>query len=607
MTRYKLSPLLILQICLAFATTFLFIHLAIHCYFSDSEIWLLTLSQKALNPQGLSSIYYKYMFHIITYLFSHWAPSETSVYDYARIGWSLIAVLTQIILAGTFAKSVGQQKLLLPLFIILMTSNAFFNQGFRIRGDILSLFAHSMALWLFIYLRTKPITLRHYFYLAVFNLLLLLSTPKAIYFFVAQVAFAIALYKNTHLSRRYFLWIWFSHLSPLILASFLTLVTHLWGGQTDLIVPIHYAIDFYLKSFDSGLFNSEFLSINDFAHVFKFIGNSPLHALIITTGLGIYFYLTFKKQKNTLLSSWNVYFGLLFIFVILHNQKLPFFIGPYFSPLIAYTGLLCILSYQKIFPAPGTINAETALRRALKSNPISIRTAVMRLQKFYHPLTFLLSSILLSFMFFMTFLFYQKNMTYNNNSAQLIAVQTFDNYLTKYPNTLYYDIIGLLPRKNKIFLFVGPSEVAQKRNIINQIQKINPDLIVMTFKFVYLEPEIQEYLTQNKVPIEQNVWVTGEYFSVDHDKKYFTKSYPINGTNYWALPAKPHTFTMELLTQKDISSEIIFLDKSLKSVQKKDAVFLGVPEKYLAILLTNIAPVRFLQPPYFVFRFDTNF
>jgi len=191
---------------------FCFLHLAQACYFADSEIWLLTLSQHIFSAQHISAIAYKSGFHVLTYIFSHHAPSEVDVYYYARWGWSLTGVLAALGLAYFYALSIKKPKYILPLFISIMTFSAFFNQGFRIRGDILALFVFTCTLLFFTYLDRQPIHKIHYLILLSLNTLMLTATPKSIYFFIPQFLFALQIYKSQKRTKSFAKLIWIVHL-----------------------------------------------------------------------------------------------------------------------------------------------------------------------------------------------------------------------------------------------------------------------------------------------------------------------------------------------------------------------------------------------------------
>lgn len=573
MTKYKFTLEQVFYSVLAFIVSLAFWHLASVCYFADSEIWLLTLSQQTFGGTELTSILYKWTFHAITYLFSHFAPTEVDVYIWARTGWTLVALMTQLILAYTFSLFARNKNSFLPIFIAIMTFSAFFNQGFRIRGDILSLFAHSLILLLLFKRMTSHIQRTDYFILLLLNTTLVLSTPKSLYFFVAQFAFALTLCKNSLSPISFFKLIWITHLFPVVAILGLALLTHSMSLPIDLILPLHEATDYYLKSFDPSLFNPEFFSIVDFGHVIKAFAKSPIHAIIFFSGMVIYLFKSYYQTKNSFSSALNIYFGLLLLFIIFHNQKFPFFLGTFGAPLIAYSTAL-------------TLNFINDLLKKFARIPLMLQWGCMTLLCLHQ---------------------YGHNLFFNNNLEQLAAIRTLDNYLTRHPKLRHYDIIGLLPRNTKYFLFIGPGEITRKKLIIQELKKQDPDIIIFTYKFVYLEPEIQDYLTKNRISIEHNVWVKGDFFSVTNNTEHFTKQIKVNESLYWLIPQKPKRFIYDYIRRKSIAKEVLFLDHDGVSTTFESASQLAVPHKYLNIVQTDIEPIHFFQRPYQLFRFDTNF
>lgn len=573
MTKYKWSIEQVFYSLLAIAVAIGFCHLALVCYYADSEIWLLTLSQQTFNPKELSSIYYKWTFHALTYVFSHFSKTELDVYQSARIGWMCVALASQIIIAYTFSLFANNKRLFLPIFIAVMTFSAFFNQGFRIRGDILSLLSHAIILLTLFQIREKPITGKHYLWLFLWNFVLILSTPKSLYLYIAQFAFGIALYKYTIATRRFFIFVWLSHLLPVVIILWLTFFTHVFQLKMDLLIPVHKAIDFYLKSFDVGLINTEFFSILDFAHVIKAATKSMPHTFIFIIGFALYFVTSFKAKKEGLKSALNIYFGILLLFVTFHNQKFPFFIGTFGTPLIAYTFIVFASGLNTIFKE--------------KAKYAMIATVAL-------------------FIFFCN-MDYERNIRENNNYGQQVAIKIFDEYTSKNPQYKFYDIIGMLPRKTSLFLFVGPGEVSRKKQIIDDLNSFDPDIILFTFKFIYLEPDILEFLTRTRMTVEDNVWVKGDYFSVLKTNAYFKKQHQFNGKYYWLIPHPPKSFIYDLASKKNIKDELIYFKNGLVMKHSREADSFALPTAYLDVVQTNIEPIGFLQPPYKLFRFDTNF
>lgn len=573
MTKYKFIPEQVLYSLLAAFVIAMFWHLAAACFYSDSEIWLLTLSQQTFSSAHLTSVLYKWSFHAITFLFSHYAPSEVDVYTQARAGWAVVALGSQAIVAYSFSIFVDKKKLFLPIFIAITTFSAFFNQGFRIRGDILSLFMHAVILLSIFKLRDAKIRWFHYLWIFTANTILVLSTPKSFYLYVSQFVFAIGIYNLLKVSRSYFLLIWITHISPIVIIFGLAIATHVFPSPIDLIKPIHEAADFYLKSFDSDLFNPEYLSVIDFAHIIKALAKSPAHAVVFFFGVALYLYSSFRPKKQSVASALNMYFGVLLLCVVFHNQKFPFFIGTFGTPLAAYTFVL----------------VNDALERFLKSYR---RFATMAL---------------CSAMTFFAILEYGLNLSLNNNIGQQIAIEHFDKYMTRHPEYVFYDIIGMLPRKTTIFLFVGPGEISRKNLIIDELDRVKPDIILFTYKFIFLEPDIRYYLTKKRVTIEPNVWVEGDVFSILKNVSYFRQAIQLRGNNYWRIPHPPKKYIYTLADGRSIKYEVIYLKNGIETKHLEEADSFAIPSVYLDLVQTNVEPIGFLQHPFFLFRYDTNF
>lgn len=571
MTKYKLSIEQLFYVIVALFVTLSFCHLALVCYFADSEIWLLTLSQQTFQNTGLSSIQYKWSFHALTYAFSHFAPSEWTVYLYARCGWMTVALAAQVMTAYAFSRFAENRKLFFPLFIVLMTFTAFFNQGFRIRSDILSLFAHAAILVLFFKSLHQRITVFHYAAAFAFNLLLASSTPKAAYLFIAQFAFAMSLAVHLRLDRRFFLFVWLSHVLPIVLICAALMISHISGDPFNLMTAAHEAADYYLKSFDTTLSNASYFSVWDFAHIIKTFSKSLAHTLVFVCGFAIYLWQSFRQKKPPLYSSLNVYFGVLLVFVVLHNQKLPFFIGTFGIPLIAYT---YVLTYKMI-------------------------------EHFFKSFARYINMLLIGTMMLLCILDLSLNLSENNNLGQQVAIETLDNYMIKNPKASYYDTIGILPRKNTIFLFVGPGEVSRKKQIIADLDAANPTLIIYTFKFNYLEPDIRYYLESHRVEVTPRVWVPGRLFSIVKNSNMFEDLILLNKKPYWRISEKPKKYVFDKRSGRNIASEIRHFKGHLETNHFAEADSFAVPRAYVEFFHTDVEPIYFLQTPYDLFRYDT--
>jgi hypothetical protein len=201
---------------------------------------------------------------------------------------------------------------------------------------------------------------------------------------------------------------------------------------------------------------------------------------------------------------------------------------------------------------------------------------------------------------------YRENFLYNVNLYQSEAIVALEDYVEKNPDFKIYDIIGILPRKNKIFIFAGPSEVAQKTQIIEDIIKAEPDILLLVFKFIYLEPDFPFVLEKHWVPMSPDIWVKGKYISPTMTPLNFIKSATIDGLVYWIMPYMSQKYIINNKTHALISNETLALDHHLK-INTKDPEFLAIPQKYTSIVLTDIPIVHLPNPPSVLFRYDTSF
>ncbi len=558
---------------LAVAWSVAFCVLAAVTYYSDSEIWLLTVSQKLLTPNDLQIIYFKWLFHAITYLFSHWAPSEVQVYIWARLGWSAIGIAAVALMSGVLCQVYDQKKWWAPAFTILITCSLFLNQGFRVRGDVLSLLMHALYLFVFLKAFSAEPQRRHLLYLTLINFCLILTTPKFIIFLICQFVVCWMWLKGTQkTSRRWFLPLVFSHFFPLTLGSGIVIALSSLGFVGPL-TAISIAGDFYLKSYNSHLSNPLQFSTMDFFHVFKLPLQSPVHFALLLLWLGLFVYYTIHSQKlPQKIRALQVYASLLFLLVITYNQKLPFFLGPFLLPVLAQSVFLVFWLLDSL--------------QLKKANLILFALVI--------------SSTLNGAYSFV------RNFYFNSNSYQITALQKIEAYQKQNPQINIYDVIGLLPRKTKNYIFIGPSEVSHKAHIIELILKADPDLILSTYKLKYLEPEFSRELSKKWIPLENGVWAKGEFLSIKQTPDQFLRNHVIDHQDYWLLPYRSAKYMYDATTLEPITERVFVLDQDLK-VTSSQPKFFAVPKNHVSLICSDFAPIGLDHSPTSLFRFDTAF
>ncbi len=566
-TAFEKVQTLYLLLCIAFGG--LFLYLATVCYFSDSEIWLLAMSKKAFSAGSLQAVYYKWPLHALVFVTSFWSKNNLLIYEISRIFFALLALTSLGLIAACFSKIYQKKQLFLPIFLICLTSSVFFNQGFRIRADILALFFHAcFLLAVFSNLKSfRKLTLL----LTALNAVLLLTTPKSLIFIALHVI--VGLYFFSQESKDHKLLgkrILVSILAPLTVGLFaLSCLAFLYPDHS-ILFAIQSAGDFYMKSFDPTLGGAVFFTSMDFMYVIRFLQLSVVHTFIFLGWLILFLKHVFSKNRNSLHSFFNIYCACLLSLILLYNQKLPFFLGPFLTPVIAiqFCSLDRILSSRRRF-------------------------------KWLPPL-------LLSVACWLCWKQFMVNLQFNNNTLQKEFISQLQTYKKKNPAVSIYDIVGLLPQDNTYYLFIGPGEVSRSRDILSRVQENPPDIYLYTYKNIFFTEDLQSFLQNNYLQYSPGVWLKAQHLRTDPKKSPHTKIIQMNNKSYWLFPFnKPHLIYSHH-TKKDILSECLFLDSNLQLTQIATQ-WVAVPLGHINFSMVMFPAPKFYQNPFQVFRFDTAF
>jgi hypothetical protein len=573
MPKHFLNKIEILYVFLAIVLAFLYLHLSYFCYFADSEIWLLTLSQKVFQPSDLVSIYYKYFFHLFTKFTTFLAQTNVDTYKQARLSFALLSLLTLILNAFVFTKIFNNKKLFVPIFIFTLSSSLFFNQGFRIRADILVTFFHCLYLLVFLY--SKKFDKKTTLLLTTITIFMILTTPKAILFIVSYFFLGLLFYFHSSEieSRKKAVSLILSVLIPLYLGLLLLMFFIFFQPQNQIFIALQSALDFYIKSFDPELGGSSLFKSYDFMYFFRFLKTSWAQSVLM-----IFWFFSFLinsflgKSKSDLRQTFHIYTAVLFLLIIAYNQKLPFFLGSFLTPVIAFQ--LCFF-YD-----------WTKTSKILKP---------------------LFSAILL--VAFTTSLFqYISNLSYNNNHDQLQFISELEKYKLKNPDITIYDVIGLLPKNNSHYFFVGPGEVSRRELIFAQLIQQSPDLYIYTFKNNYFEPALSSFLNQNYFQYLPGVWIKSINYNLSEDTKAIEQVIKLKNIKYWLIVA-PKTNSVhiyESTSGQEITSQCLFFDSAMNP-SEQDIQWVAIPFLNHRFSLVSTPLPVLTKNPHQLFRFDTSF
>ncbi|MES2964643.1 MAG: hypothetical protein V4760_12190 [Bdellovibrionota bacterium] len=231
------------------------------------------------------------------------------------------------------------------------------------------------------------------------------------------------------------------------------------------------AIEYFLDSFSGLSGPNSYLTSADFIHVVKLIEQNPIHDSIFVASLVLWVRFWRKLPSDRLA------YGVLFLFasamLVLHNQKLPFFIYAILPCLILGAGY----SWKAFWP------------RLLESS------------RFIPALAITLSLCLVTAAR-ATF----HSLTENGNDLQLATLRPLQAFIKEERIENYYDAIGLFPRLNRIFAFPSPND-RNNSVIMTVVRNAKPDLFLYVTRSLELEPALAFFLGDSYVDIGGGAWL----------------------------------------------------------------------------------------------------
>ncbi len=628
--RRKSSQLLEIAALIMIAVSLtLYFRAAIFGFVADSEIWTITLSQLLPNVGNEISIYYKIVFHAFIKTVDLFADTNIESYVYTRLLFALVGTVT-LYLTYKICYEVSRCKMTSYFaVIILLCSTLFMVRGFRIRSDILAGMIHLLNVYFVFHIFRKPkiSILRDSLIHGTLFALMMLATPKAIYFAIAQVVLLLGLsnclggQKKSDFIKLSFFSIIGIPLTALSL-SFLGEIVYAIGIITSPPSFIYYkAYEFFERTFNPAFGSPSYFSWLSLTYLRLFVKRNPL--LIVLIYLGFYFpfvKILLRKAPIVPKSVKMVFFYyslVIALATLLHNDKLPFFICSMLPPMVI-TGALSIGHISRV------------LSSFIKKNNTFV---------FYSFKTniFVICSLIVSFNTYS----YLKKINAGSNELQFVTVRYLEDYIKASGNPTYYDVIGTLPKQNSIYAFVGPGETASLFWVKHKLVKQSPSLIFYSSKMNFLEPFLTARFLNFSAPLGHGVFGYSPIYQKTSDTELFPNTKVVDGEVYRVFelsklkPILENFYPDQLLRENSLS---IF--KSAKArhpaihqeypiyVQWKNGItevfnpytkYSTLEEQAESILIFDnykinyfslypIVDFPFRDPPYFMnlFRFDIN-
>ncbi len=502
-TRNSLRAGLIALIGLA---AIFFLRSADGIFLADTEIWALHLTGELFKSTHETSVYYKPLFHLVLYPIQALDISSSWMFLLARWLFALIGLGTVYLTYQVTYKLSSSRLAAGFAALLLLTNTVFLTRGFRIRSDFLASFFHLATMLLMLTVARKAPEEQRRFTAAVGILvsLMLLSTPKAVYFFISQTVFFFSWgLSGAQLKRKSFLFEMIKgHAIPVVLGLILIAITGFASvtfSQLPLSQAYRHAWEFFIQVTQSSDTPS-YWSPQAFQYVRRLIAENPIWTVLVYFSFltAIFSHWRARRHGNANWSLEKSFYLSAFVtlaFMLLHNHRVPFFIASMLPPVCVTSGLFLSRWLQ---------NWRRASTNRSWKNPVL--RLLMRQRAGVARATVLLVAI---FVVGKAYRAHEIQLSENNNRKQLHAIKLFDEYLKRHPSAQFYDMVGSLPAKSDIFAFVGPGEKVRFSLLQEKLNIADPDLFLFSNRLLILEPFITDRFLSWMVPIGHGVYARG--------------------------------------------------------------------------------------------------
>ncbi len=429
-----------------FVFAFLFIN-GINSFISSSEFWSIYLSQKLFTTDSFwRSAYLKPLFHFILSLIYLFKLNDFYHIYVAKIVFSLNGVLQFFLIYKIFISFFKSRSLGLLPTIFIFLSPVFLTNYFRVRSDQLALTFFLMFLvisfsdwqykkWLqlFLFFLFPAIAIKHFY----FSLLALFFLPLRFYWHVFQ--------KQNYIRK--------------LLVILLAVNIFLWGLYAG-ASSLHYFLSSY-RSELSQIAQLYFWAKSDFIYlIFSFLPffSSEFRHFVRKKNLTPFFYCQ----------------CLILLIIVIHPQKLPFFLASLTPVLYFSVGFFLVYAHDVLRASQKLLFFIVTLLTACN---------LVIAKKSFH--------------------------FFSLNNPQLITIERLSNIITTNKWT-YLDGMGLLPRAKNIGCFVSPEDETAQNFCLSALKNGIPDAIIVTNRLMGLSFDFMSLEKTGYQIIGPNVFVRKE-------------------------------------------------------------------------------------------------
>ena len=594
--------------------------LSYYCYWSDSEIWGITLARQFGEIDSYNvSVFFKLPFYGMLRLLYEIPGKNAALLDSARLLFCCIGIANAA-LAWRLALNLSGSRVAASLaFVLLLGNTIYVNQGFRVRSDILAAFWHLVTMNLLVGLRRQAPSAggwRGTLTLFALNTMMLAATPKAIYFTLSQLVFAFVWGRGAEpeTRRNYYRSVGLAFLSPVVAGILFLVVSRIFslqGGSNRIFVGYWTAWVYFrdaLSVWEPFNFDSERLYF-----VKRFVERNPDLILLFAGAIFLApLSAAARARRGSPAAALAAYGVMLLAAASTYNDFLPFF-------LASLLPVLCVSAALALHEFAGSPEQED--EEAHAADPLLAR--LRRASAVVIAIAAALKGIA----------FCAVNLNGNNNFGQRAAIKVLEEIRRNYPRAEVYDVIGTMPRSNRIYKFVGPGQAYSNGLVMEFLESRKPEVIPFIRKLGLLEPRISALLETEYADLGYGIYgraavldlanaeivqlPTGKYrkvaagnleerlralsFGAAHEHVYF---------HLWQINKTAREGSERVLSLGSGSADPVNLGSGPVPLTKLSGIrFLFVPVDAVSAAVTYFSPVDLPIPAehsvFFLFSFDS--